>query len=418
MKIMKSRGDLAGRILFGLCLCLMITSCSSESAKGGAAPIEPEKESTSEAENALGGSPSHGGSGLPLNVALDLFSAPGVYGFATRDYVFVDTTRPTPPNNSYPGAPTRTLRTRVFYPAWPPGLTASPPPAVPVPIANDGPFPIVAYAHGLTSRGEPSRYMCEHLATHGYICVAPLFPLSNGEAPGGPTIADVGSQPGDLNFVMNQVAQVPEIGPAVDTQKRGILGLSLGGLTVLLATYHPVLKIPNLKASVAQAPVSCFLGPATFSRPIPTLIIAGTADMLVPIEGPEKAFAYAPPKVGLMKLLGGTHSGFMSTEQPLVVNTDIRACQLLLAAGPQSGDAQLKAAITAGVGPDAYDSMGCGPLCGQVLTQTMGATRQLKLTRAATLAQFEAVLRGSPIALAFLTAGLDPQPDVEMSFKF
>ena len=418
MKSVKYRGDLAGRILLGLCLCLMLTSCSGESAKGGAPPVEPEKESISEAESALGGLSSPGNSGLPLSAALDLFSAPGIHGFATRDYVFVDTTRPTPPNNSYPGSPVRTLRTRVFYPAWPRGLTASPPPAVPVPIANDGPFPIVAYAHGLTSRGEPSRYMCEHLATHGYVCVAPLFPLSNGEAPGGPTGADIGSQPGDLNFVMNQVAQLPEIGPEVDTQKRGILGLSLGGLTVLLATYHPVLKIPNLKASVAQAPVSCFLGPATFSRPVPTLIIAGTADMLVPIEGPEKAFAYAPPKVGLMKLLGGTHSGFMSTEQPLVVNTDIRACQLLLAAGPQGGDAQLYAAITQGVGPAAFDPTGCGPLCGQVFTQTMGATRQLKLTRAATLAQFEAVLRGNLFALGFLTAGLDPQPDVEVSFKF
>lgn len=418
MKIMKNRGDLAGRILAGLCLCLMITSCSGESAKDEASPVEPEKESISEAESALGGLPSHGNFGSPLNVTLELFSAPGLYGFATRDYVFVDNSRPTPPNNTYPGSPVRTLRTRVFYPASPRGLTASPPPAVPVPIANDGPFPIVAYAHGLTSRGEPSRYMCEHLATHGYICAAPLFPLSNGEAPGGPTIADAGNQPADLNFVMNQVALVPEIGPAVDTQKRGILGLSLGGLTVLLATYHPVLKIPNLKASVAQAPVSCFLGPATYSRPIPTLIIAGTADMLVPIEGPEKAFNLAPPKVGLMKLLGGTHSGFMSTEQPLVVNSDIRACQLLLAAGPQGGNGALKAAITNGVGPDAYDPMGCGPLCGQVLTQTMGATRQLKLTRAATLAQFEAVLRGNPIALAFLTGGLDPQPDVEVSFKF
>jgi dienelactone hydrolase len=260
--------------------------------------------------------------------------------------------------------------------------------------------------------------MCEHLATHGYICVVPLFPLSNGDAPGGPTLADIGNQPGDLGFVMNQVAQVPELGPAVDTKKRGIMGLSAGGLTVLLAAYHPVLQIPNIKAAVGQAPLSCFLGPATFSRPIPTLLIAGTADMLVPIAGPEKVFTFAPPKVALAKLTGGTHSGFMNTEQPLVVSTDIRACELLLAAGPQQGNAQIYAAITGGVGPAAFDPTGCAPLCGQVFPQTMGASRQIKLARAATLAHFEAALRGNPLAAAFLAAGLDALPDVDVSVKY
>jgi dienelactone hydrolase len=388
--------------------------------------MEPEQESTAEAQNALGGLPPPGNyssnypghHGMSQEATLELFGSRGPYGFATRDYTFVDPTRSTPPNNSYPGSPVRTLRTRVFYPAFPPELTASPPPAVPVPIAHAGRFPIVAYAHGLTSRGEPSRFMCEHLATHGYICVAPLFPLSNGDAPGGPTLADLGNQPGDLDFVMNQVAQVPEIGPAVDTKKRGIMGFSAGGLTTLLATYHPTLQIPNIKASVAQAPVSCFLGAPVFSRSIPTLLISGTADMTVPIAGVEQAFMLAPPKVVLAKLIGGTHSGFMNVERPLVPNSDILVCQMLLAANPQQADAQIEAVVTQGAGPGAFEPSTCGQLCGQVLPQTMGATRQIKLARAATLAHFEAFLRGNQFALAFLTSGLDTLPDVEVSVKF
>jgi hypothetical protein len=121
--------------------------------------------------------------------------------------------------------------------------------------------------------------------------------------------------------------------------------------------------------------------------------------------------------VVLAKLIGGTHSGFMNTERPLVASSDITACDLLLAAGPQGG-AQIRAAITGGVGPAAFDSTGCSPLCGQVFPQTMGATRQIKLARAATLAHFEAILRGKQFAAAFLTEGLDALPDVDVSVKF
>ncbi|HSN97378.1 MAG TPA: hypothetical protein VLS89_03735 [Candidatus Nanopelagicales bacterium] len=144
-------------------------------------------------------------------IALEELASPGGYGFATRELVLVDETRPTPPNRGYPGSPVRTLPTRIYYPALPYTLAASPPPEDPVPVAPGGPFPIVAYAHGFTSRGEPGRFMGEHLASHGYIVVAPLFPLTRGDAPGGPTMA------------------------------------------------------------VAQAPVSCFLGAPVFPRSLPTL---------------------------------------------------------------------------------------------------------------------------------------------------
>jgi len=346
-------------------------------------------------------------------------SAGGPYGFATRDLVLVDETRPVPATPTSAGAPERTLPTRVYYPAVPRWLTASPPPEQPVPVAPGGPFPIVAYAHGLTSRGLPARFMAEHLASHGYIVVAPLFPLTRGDAPGGPTVADITNQPGDLAFVMDEVAQHPDFAMSVDTQHRGIMGFSAGGLTVVLAAYHPVLHIPGIQAAVAQSPaVTCLLGPAVYSRPLPMLIVTGTADELVPAREPELAFVRAPAPVILAELLGGTHSGLMNQELPFVRNTDTAECQRLLASGATgAGNDEFFEGVTAGVGPDAFDGSICTPLCSDEFVQTMGATRQLMLTRAATLAHFDAHLKGRSFAAQFLTRYLDREPDVEVFIK-
>ncbi|WP_437678408.1 alpha/beta hydrolase family protein [Sorangium sp. So ce131] len=337
------------------------------------------------------------GAGQERAATLEALAENGRYGFATRDFVFVDATRPTPESGTFPGAPSRTLPARVWYPAR--HLTAaSPPPEERVPVACGGPFPLLAYAHGLSSLGDNARFFAEHLATHGYITVEPLFPLSNGNAPGGPTIGDVPNQAADLSFVMRRVAELDgadaDLGEAVDPERRGLMGLSAGGLTVLLAAYHPVLKIGDIQSVVAMAPLSCFLGAAIYSRPLPALILAGTSDELVPIPGPRKAFENAPAPVTLVELTGGTHSGFMGRETPFVENTDTLECTRLLSTGPGRGGAALAAGIINGVGPGAFDPAGCTPLCSQRHPQAMGATRQLKLARAATLAHFEESLRG------------------------
>lgn len=352
---------------------------------------------------------------------LEALSSPGPYGFATRDFVFVDTTRPTPPNADFPGAPERTLRTRVFYPVCSPRLEASPPPPTRVPVASGGPFPLLAYAHGFTSRGEPVRFMAEHLATHGYIIVAPRFPLSAGDAPGGPVTSDIPNQPGDLDFVMREVARLggqdADLAAAVDPFRRGVMGLSAGGQTALIAAYHPRLRI-DIQSAVAQAPVSCFFGPPFYSRSLPMMLISGTADELVPPGGPRRAFSLAPPPVTLVELLGGTHSGFMNREQPYVENTDRQLCAELVEADPMRGQAEFVARLTAGAPPGLFDPTPCEPICGQQFRQTMGATRQIRLTRAATLAHFEATLRGRVDAALFIITSLGRNnPDVAVYVK-
>ncbi|WP_437534842.1 hypothetical protein WME79_11570 [Sorangium sp. So ce726] len=410
-------------VALGLGLCAVTGGCMESTAPGDAASLL-----TAEHGEAATRSTGVGdercaprGSGQERSPWLEALAEDGPYGFATRDFVFVDETRPTPANGTFPGAPTRTLPARVWYPARP--LTAvSPPPNERAPVVCGGPFPLLGYAHGLTSLGDNARFFAEHLATHGYITVAPLFPLTNANAPGGPTIGDVPNQPADLSFVMQQVAALggadADLAEAVDPERRGIMGLSAGGLTVLLAVYHPVLKIEGIQAAVAMAPLSCFLGAPIYSRPLSSLVLAGTSDELVPIAGPRGVFENAPAPVTLIELTGGIHTGFMARETPFVANTDTLECERLLSAGPGRGGAALAAGIINGVGPGAFNPTGCTPLCSQRYTQTMGATRQLKLARAATLAHFEASLRGRENVVRLLTRELaEEAQDVEVLTK-
>jgi len=350
---------------------------------------------------------------------LDLatLAAPGPYAVAERTLELVDRSRPTQANGSFPGAPQRTLPTRVWYPAAAAGSDD---------VAGDGPFPIVGWAHGYASANFEGGFVGGHVASHGYVVVGPTFPLSNGGAPGGPTIADMTSQPGDLDFVMREVAAGAAgeaLARAIDASRRGIAGLSLGGGTVLIGVYHPRWRIEDVDAAVALAPASCFFGPDLYARSLPTLIVTGDADMLVRLHGgPAQAFELAPPPVSLVTLAGGNHVGFLGIDTPGDANSDATVgCPVIGAGGGNAatGFARLAELLAEGAGPGAADGTTCAVgVCDEELPQTMSAARQLELTRAATLAHFEAVLRGDRAAERWLreTLGADA-PDLTVAVR-
>ena len=164
------------------------------------------------------------------------FADPGPYPVAEFDVTLVDPSRPTRPNRTFPGTPDRTLIARVWFPTD--GATGAIGDAAPVP-APGGPFPLIVYSHGYVSARVEATDLARHLASHGYVVVAPDYPLGNGGAPGGPTLADLAMQPGDLGFVMDGVARLPgkygALSAAIDGSNRGIAGLSMGGATTLIA---------------------------------------------------------------------------------------------------------------------------------------------------------------------------------------
>ena len=348
------------------------------------------------------------------------FAVPGPYGVASFERVFVDTSRSTRVNGDFPGAPERTLPVTIWYPvtAADDGRADAPPAA--------GTFPLIGYAHGFTSSRGAAVQVGAHLVSHGYVVIAPDFPLSNGGAPGGPTVGDMANQPGDLGFVMRQLALLDHpVADAIDTTRQGILGLSLGGATVVIGTYHPILGLDFIGASVALAPAACFTGPDFYVNSVPTMLIAGTADELVPLdESPGRAFGWAPSPTTLVELEGGTHVGMLGIDVPGAVNSDITVGCAAVQNEVDDEDEESFAAsaelFRAGVDGDVYRADGCNTelFCQHGFVQTMSGDRQVELVRVATLAHFEAHLNGRADAAAFVSGPLGAgNPDTRVRIK-
>ena len=349
----------------------------------------------------------------PANVAE--FLAPGPFEVGTvNDRVFVDGSRPTNANGEYPGAPDRTFHTNIWYPKDP---------GVDGPSAN-GPFPLIGYAHGfISSRGEAADLKA-HLASHGYIIIAPDFPLSNGAAPGGPTVEDLANQPGDIAFLMNAMLADPTLGPIIDRQRQGIAGLSLGGATTIVGAYHPTLHVEVASSAVAMAPLACFFGPDMYARNIPTMLIAGDADELVPFEtDASHAFSLSSGPTTLVRQIGGTHVGLIGIGIPGSFNSDVTVgCAAVEQTGAPNidrGDSAITEAIQAGLSGELINDDVC-PLtfCENGFEQGMTAGRQTELARIAVLAHFEATLRDRADAAAFIEQVLGAEnSDLEVTVK-
>tara|TARA_Y100001947_G_scaffold26639_1_gene20111 strand:- start:3411 stop:4232 length:822 start_codon:yes stop_codon:yes gene_type:complete len=189
-------------------------------------------------------------------------------------------------------------------------------------------------------------YMLENLASHGYIIAATDYPLTNGGTPGGANATDVVNQPADVSFLIDSVIALegnekPFEG-LIDINRIGLTGLSLGGLTTTLTTYHPRWRDPRIKAAVSIAgPSAMFMEYFYTTSDIPFLMIAGTSDAL--IDHKYNA-AIIPERIEngmLITIEGGSHLGFIGLSDPLfrfMNNPDNIGCQAILAVLDQNPD--------------------------------------------------------------------------------
>lgn len=231
---------------------------------------------------------------------------------------FVDARRPTPANGEAPALPTRTLETTILYPA----ASASPAGGRPPPAAPGGPFPLIVFAHGFT--GSPAAYdkLLRAWAGAGYVVAAPAFPLSNGDAPGGPTQNDLPNQPGDVSFLITQiVASAKGDGPirgAVDPGRIAVAGHSMGGNTTLGVVLNTCCHDDRVTAAVVLAggEVPMPNGQYVVRDPTPVLFVHGDADSVVPYAAGRRAFADAVAPKFFVTLLGADHG------QPFLGGTD------------------------------------------------------------------------------------------------
>jgi dienelactone hydrolase len=213
----------------------------------------------------------------------------------------------------------RSLLTYVRYPArGNPAVTDS----SNAPIAS-GRFPLVVFGHGFAVMPDLYRRLLQAWAHAGYVVAAPVFPLENANAPGGPNESDLVNQPADMRFVVSRMlaASAAPAGPLsglIDPARIALSGQSDGGDTALALAYDSRLRDPRVGAAVilsgAELP-----GLAGFDFPPgapPLLATQGTADTVNPPSLTREFFASARPPKYLLSLLGAEHLPPYSDQQP------------------------------------------------------------------------------------------------------
>ena len=249
----------------------------------------------------------------PVDVDL---SQPGTYQVASTTRTLVDPERPTPPANTYPGAPSRTIMVEVWYPSVSGGIDT------PMDLSG-APYPLVVLGHGFFGSRTLSSFLTEHLASYGYVVAAPDFPLSSFGSPSGPTAVDYLNQPGDISYILDSMIDFSQetsnlFSGGIDTESIGITGHSMGGMTTLLVTFDPELLDDRVDAAVPLAPLACpFTGEFFRNRDVPVLFIGGSVDLFCPwdenLQGP---YDRADSPKYLLNIINGTHMGFTNFDFP------------------------------------------------------------------------------------------------------
>jgi dienelactone hydrolase len=359
---------------------------------------------------------------IPTTAEVNAF---GSHSVGVTTLILVDDSRPTGANGDFEGAPDRTLVTWIWYPAAP--QSAAPGSAkTDAPVNSTGPYPVVMYSHGFMCESKENEALGRYLASHGLIVVAPTYPLTSRDAPGGPTFMDVINQPGDIAFLIDRMEAFSQDDTslffgAVDTQRVAAMGLSLGGLTSALAGHHPLFADPRINVVTSVAGALCVVPPDSYRAGTATLFLYGETDQIAnyTANGADPYQAAKSPKM-LVTLLGGTHVGFAGTFAQFldgVENPDQVGCAALLdtlkgqtlsglvdAFGFEEGQTNVESCVE--------------PCSGEAVEQTMKPSRQMEISQAVVGAFLRAHLSDDAQAMVFLTDGVGAEnADVNVLFE-
>jgi dienelactone hydrolase len=184
---------------------------------------------------------------------------------------------------------------------------------------GEAPWPTVIFSHGFGGYSAQSTDLTTHLASRGYYVIAPEHPSRSlgalapcllqstladcnlnfafdPDAPD-PSLVDVESA---LTFVRQHLAENDE-SAFVDLETLGVFGHSAGGGT----TTSVANTLTGVDAALAMA------GAGSFTTAIPTAVIGGSCDAIVPEAGEGGlASAGATASEGYRSLLGAGHMAF------------------------------------------------------------------------------------------------------------
>lgn len=218
----------------------------------------------------------------------------------------------------------RTLVTYVRYPAsGSPGPPGGPDRGNAAPARGAGPFPLIVFGHGYNEYPGLYAPILDAWARAGYVVAAPVFPLSNPGAPGGPTEADLPNQPADMKFIISRMLSASRaaggvLSGLIAAKEIGVAGQSDGGDTALAVAYDPPYKDSRVGAAVilsgAEIP---YVSPFTIQPGGPPLLATqGTDDSINLPSATSTFYDPAPAPKYLLQLLGAEHLPPYTTEQP------------------------------------------------------------------------------------------------------
>ena len=179
------------------------------------------------------------------------------------------------------------------------------------PLAPDGPYPIILFSHGSGGIRFQNTFQCEHLASHGYVVIAPDH-QGNTYFDASGNSEDLREQrPLDVLFVLDQF-----VGFAAQEDHRfagwvdpspgvGITGHSFGAYTSLAAA--------SLDDRIVAALPMALGGPVSATYRAATLLMLATEDKTIGLDGNQgvrDTFALLSGPRFLSEIIDGGHYSF------------------------------------------------------------------------------------------------------------
>ena len=184
------------------------------------------------------------------------------------------------------------------------------------PPASDShrPWPLVVFGHGFATTPLLYRRLLRAWARAGYVVAAPVFPLGNAHAPGGPDESDIVNQPGDMSFVITRLfaASASTTSPLhglIDQSRVAVAGQSDGAETAFATAYERPWRDRRVRAAVILSGAELGRNASPGPHTPPLLAMQGTADRInPPVYSLDLFRAVARPKF-LMLLHRAGHLG-------------------------------------------------------------------------------------------------------------